>query len=451
MTSQIMIPFQGEGSDVEELTWAQRSTWEAMKAAGRSIVIGGVMAMPDGMTVDQIAGILRFAMCRHQSLRTRLRFAPDGRPLQVVSPSGEVALTVVDVPDGGDPAAAAEAIRARQELATFDYVNEWPVWITVVQYQGKVSHMVAMYSHLVVDGQGIAALGADLSNMDDAGGAFTVPVAGIQPAALARQQQTPAAQRQSAAALRHWERVLRSVAPRRFGPCDDRREPRFWELVCRSPALLYAVRAICARTAIDSGAVLLAAYAVAMARLTGNSPSVAHVVVHNRFRPGFEASVSNLAQYAPAVIEVRDATFDEIVAQTWRASITASKHAYYDAAAYHELVARISRERGDRIDTALYFNDRRGESRQAATGETSRQAILDALALTERRWGSRFDWYDGLFFLQIDEDPHAIAFAAWADTHHLAPADLDSFTHHFEAALVEAALDPACVLVGSGP
>jgi len=176
--------------------------------------------------------------------------------------------------------------------------------------------------------------------------------------------------------------------------------------------------------------VLLAAYAVTMARVTGMSPSVAHVVVNNRFRPGFEGSVSHLTQYAPAVIDVLDATFDEVVARAWRASIAANKHAYYDAAAYHELAARISKERGVRIDTACYFNDRRGESRNAAIGETSRRAVLDALPLTERRWGSRFDWYDGLFFLHLVEDPEAIAYEAWADTHHLAPTDLENFTRH---------------------
>jgi len=442
MTDQIMIGFQGDGSDVEEFTWAQRSIWEAMMAAGRSIVIGGAMAMPETTTVEQLAGILRFAMCRHQSLRTRVRFAQDGRPLQVVADSGEIPLYVVDVRDDENPAAVAEEIRARQELGTFDYASEWPVWMTVVRHKGTVSHMVAMYSHLAVDGQGIMALVDDLSNMDDPSGAFNAPVEGVQPVALARLQRTPEAQRQSAAALRHWERVLRTVEPSRFGPCEDKREPRFWEMVCRSPALLAAVQVVSARVGIDSGVVLLAAYAAAMARLTGKSPSVAHVVVHNRFRPGFKASVSHLAQYAPAVIDVRNATFDEVVFRAWRASIAANKHAYYDAAAYHELAARISQERGARIETACYFNDRRGESRNAVAGETSRQAIQDALILTERTWGNRFDWYDGIFFLQINEDPDAIAFAAWADTHHMAPADLMTFTHHFEAVVVEAALDP---------
>ncbi len=443
MTGQIMIPFQGEGSGVEELTWAQRSIWEAMRAAGRSIVIGGAMAMPQGTTVEQIAGILRFAVSRHQSLRTRLRFAEDGRPLQVVSPSGEVPLYVVDVPDGEDPGEAAEVIRARQELATFDYVNEWPVWMTVIQHRGGVSHMVAMYSHLAVDGRGIGALVTDLSNMDDQSGAFSAPVEGIQPVALAQQQRTPTAQRQSAAALRHWEGVLRTVEPRRFGPCHDAREPRFWEMCCRSRALLPAVQVVSGRTGRGSSVVFLAAYAVAMARVTGMSPSVAHVVVNNRFRPGFRESVSHLAQYAPAVIDVRDATFDEVVGRAWRASIAANKYAYYDAVAYHELADRIGRERGARVDTACYFNDRRGESRDAPAPESlSRQAILDALPLTQRRWGSRFDWYDGIFFLHIDDDPAGIAYVAWADTQHLAPADLEAFTHEFEAVVVEAALDP---------
>src|SRR5262245_44373721 len=122
MGEPVIVHFAGPGSDVEELNWAQRSIWESMKAAGRSIAIGGAMPLAAGTTVDDLAAILRFAMCRHPSLRTRLRFEPDGRPVQVVAGSGEIALTVVDVPDADDPAEAAEAVRARQELGTFDYV-----------------------------------------------------------------------------------------------------------------------------------------------------------------------------------------------------------------------------------------------------------------------------------------------------------------------------------------
>jgi hypothetical protein len=448
---EVIVRFQGLGSDVEELTWAQRSIWESMRAAGRSIAIGGLLAMPATTTVEEIAAILRYAMGRHPSLRTRLRFEPDGRPLQVVSASGEVGLAVVDVPDDGDPAEVAETIRARQELGTFDYVHEWPVWMTVVRHRDRVTHMVAMYSHLAVDGQGLAALVADLAHMDPATGATDAPVDGIQPADLARQQRTPAALRQSAAALRYWEGVLRSVAPRRFHACHDRREPRFWEYDCHSPALLLAVEAIAARTRATSGVVLLATYAVAMARVTGLSPSVAQVVVSNRFRPGFAPSVSHLAQYAPAVVDVAGATFDEVVSRARRASLAAHKYSYYDAAACHELIARVSRERGERIDTACFFNDRRDKSRDASDREPSRRAMLEALPRTQRRWGRRFDWYDGLFFLHINEAEGAISYTAWCDTHHLAPADLERFAREFEAVAIEAVLDPDAPAVGPAP
>jgi hypothetical protein len=447
MGESVIIRFHGPGSDVEELTWSQRSIWDSMVAAGRSIAIGGMVAMPAGTTVDQVATILRFATSRHQSLRTRLTFESDGRPRQVVSESGEIALTVVDVPDAGDPAATAEEIRARQELGTFDYVHEWPVWMSVVRHRGQVTHLVAMYSHLAVDGQGLAALVADLATMDPATGESAAPVEGVQPVDLARQQREPAAQRQSAAALRYWEGVLRSIPPRRFRACHDRREPRFWELDCHSPALLLAVRTIADRNRAGTGTVLLATYAVAMARVTGVNPSVAQVVVSNRFRPGFAGSVSHLAQYAPAVIDVADATFDDVVARARRAAMAANKYAYYDAAACAELIARVGRERGQRIDTACFYNDRRDESRDAVGPRPSREAVLDALPDTTRRWGRRFDWYDGLFFLHINEAHGAISYTAWADTHHLSPVDLESFVRQYESVAIEAILDPDALAV----
>ena len=125
------------------------------------------------------------------------------------------------------------------------------------------------------------------------------------------------------------------------------------------------------------------------------------------------------------MIDVADATFDVVVSRAHRAGTAANKYAYYDAAACEELIARVSRERGERIDTKCFFNDLREGSRDAYD-TPPREAILDALPRIERRWGNRFDWYDGLFFLHINDAQDGISYTAWADTHHLAPADLRS-------------------------
>lgn len=456
-TETVAVPFEGEGSGEGELTWAQRSIWESMRSAGRSIAIGGAMALPAGTEVADMARVLRFAMSRHQSLRTRLRFRDDGTPAQVVSASGEATLAVVDVPDDGDPAGAAEAIRARQELGTFDYAAEWPVWMTVVRHRGAAAYLVVMYSHLAVDGNGIAALVEDLATMDPRTGESSAAVRGIQPLDLARQQGTDASRRHSDAALRHWERLLRAIPAKRFPeladaglagaePADaiaaDPGEPPFWELECRSPAMFLAMQSVMLRTGVDSNVVLLAAYAAAMARLTGGV-SVAQIVVDNRFRPGFAGSVSHLAQYCPVAIDALDCTFDDATTRAWQASVMAAKYAYYDAAACHELIAKVGGDRGEPVETACFVNDRRTRSRAASGLTPAPEDVEDALPGTTRRWGRRFDWYDGLFFLHVDEAENAIAYSVWADTRRLPPAGIEAFARHFEDVVVEAAFDPS--------
>ena len=470
-TETVAVPFRGPGSGTGKLTWAQRSIWESMRAAGRSIAIGGAVPLPAGTTVEDMARVLRFAMSRHQSLRTRLAFEEDGVPTQVVAESGEATLYVVDVPDDADPALAAEAaesVRARQELGTFDYAEEWPVWMTVVRHRGAATHLVAMYSHLAVDGHGIAALVEDLASMDRRTGETSAPVPGVQPLDLAAQQDTDASRRHSDAALRHWERVLRAIPPRRFpeagvgvgvgadpgaeeAPASP--EPRFWELECRSPALFLAMQTVMLRTRVDSGVVLLAAYAAAMARLTGEGLSVAQIVVDNRFRPGFAGSVSQLAQYCAVAIDVRGCTFDDATTRAWQSSVMAAKYAYYDAAACDELVAKVSGDRGEPVETACFVNDRRTLSRAASGLTPSPEDVEEALPRTVRRWGRRFDWYDGLFFLHVDEAEGEVAYSVWADTRRLSPSGIQEFARHFEDVVVEAAFAPTAIAfaAGAGP
>jgi hypothetical protein len=95
------------------------------------------------------------------------------------------------------------------------------------------------------------------------------------------------------------------------------------------------------------------------------------------------------------------------------------------------------------VETACFVNDRRTGSRAASGLTPSPEDVEDALPGTVRRWGRRFDWYDGLFFLHVDEADDAVAYTVWADTRRLPPAGIEAFARHFEDVVVEAAFDPA--------
>ncbi len=429
-----------------------------MQHTGRTMNIGGVMPLPEGTPVEEIAAVLQFAVSRHQALRTTLQVdndrPPGVLPRQTVDESGETILHIVDIDETDDPAAIAEELRSRYETTAFDYANEWPVRMGVVRSAGALTHLVVQYSHLAVDGLGIDAIARDLAHRDPQTNRPTAPVSGTQPLQIAQAQASPAGRRQSDKALRYWENQLATVPAQRFTPSDDPREPRFWEIFCYSPAMHLAMRSISARTAAHTSHVLLAAYAVAIARVTRRTPSVAQLVVSNRFRPGFADAVTQLSQTGICVIDVADCVFDDVVARAWKASAGASLHGYYDGDAHQQLLDDIARRRGEKIDLSCFVNDRR----IVAPDEPppTEDELRAALPRTRLRWDRKQPIFDGSLFLQVDSAPDvnvpgrlvpeeqqqpAVYFAIWADTHALAPRDIEACARELEAVTVEAAFN----------
>ena len=430
-TSHVVVAFHGDGAGTEELTWGQRDVWDLMRRTGRTMNIGGTVPAAEGETVERVAAVLRLLVGRHQALRTRLSQVDGGPPRQVVSAAGEIALEVVDA--AGDPAEVAEQVRVRYQTTAFDPFTQWPVRMAVVRAGGTPTHIVVMYYHVVVDGFGINAIVRDLANLDPATGRATAPVEGTGPLELVREQRTPAALRAGAQSLRYWHRQLLRIPPAPpAGPPDAAGlgQPRFWEVVCGSPATALAVRRVSARTRVASGPVLLAAYAVATARLTGTATAVVQVIVSNRFRPGFAEAVGSLRQFGLCVIDVTG-PFDAVVGRAWSAAIGAYKHGYYDPVAHQELTAGH--------DLSCYLNDRRAEDRDEGTRPVpAEDDVRAALAATTVRWGVREDTYDGALYLHVEDDAN---YSLWGDTHRYTPDAIERCARDVETVLVEAALE----------
>jgi hypothetical protein len=452
MADRILVPFEGAGSGVGELSWGQQEIWRAMREQRSSLSNGAVTPLAAGTTIADVAAELRFIMGRHQSLRTRLRFRADGRrPEQVVASSGEIPLEVIDAADA-DPAAVAGTVHDRYKEKDFDYSGEWPVRMAVTTQRGVPTHSVVMYCHLSGDGFSVVPMAASLAEQDTVTGLGPAPAVGLaapsaavlEPLEQARWQRGPAGRRQSSMAMRHWERLLRTVPAGRFGDSGDKRRPRYWQALFSSPALLGAVRAICDRTKADATQVLLTALAVSLARVTGVNPVLTQVVVSNRFRPGLADTVSPVNQAGLCVIDVADITFDEAVRRTWRATAAGYKNAYYDPEERAAVIAAVARERGEDIDVSCYFNDRRMTTRQETAGPVPAEAELRAaLPLSVLDWGYRMDRPSERFFLHVNDAPGRIACEVCFDTHCVSPADAEACLRTLEAVAVSAAFDPA--------
>jgi len=92
MTENVVVQFAGDGSGVAELSWGQQYIWGVIQATDSSLPMGDARVLPLGQTVADVAAGLSFIMGRHQALRTKLRFGPDGRAQQVVYASGAITL-----------------------------------------------------------------------------------------------------------------------------------------------------------------------------------------------------------------------------------------------------------------------------------------------------------------------------------------------------------------------
>lgn len=432
---RIRVPFAGDGAGTGELTWGQQQVWRAMVEVGTSMSMGGVVAVQDGRTLDDFAAELRFFMSRYAAMRTLLRFAPDGTPSQEVFASGEAWLEVHEAASAEAAAALAAEVHAGWKARNFDYAAEWPIRMAVVRAGGAVTHVVVMVCHIATDGGGLATMVRELGRRDTIG-----PHTAMRPLELVAAQRT--GHRHTDAAMRYWEAQLRAIEPRRFAGSADRGEPRYRQLVWRSPALSLAAERLAALLGMDPGPVMLAAYAVAFGRVTGGTPFASQVIVSNRFRPGLAAVVSPLAQNGLVVFDVAGVTAAEAVERARQASMSASKHAYYDPQPRLALIDRIGKECGEELDLAVFYNERRLALR-APAHPPQEDAIRAALPATELVSEVPMAYFNEKLMINVDDVPDVVQITTEVDTAYLAAGDLRRLLHEMEAFVVAAALDPA--------
>ena len=445
----VLVPFEGEGSGISDLTWGQREILRGVRVQGRWMPIGGATALPPGVSVDDITASVKFILRRHQSLRTRLVFDAQGGVRQAVAASGELTIELYEAAPDEDAKQLADAVSRRFSEADFDEQRDWPVRVGTVSRNGAVEYAVFVYNHMMVDGMALSALLRDLSTMDPVTGDAPATTA-LQPLELVERQRSAAARRQHEASMRHWESVARAV-PDRESAAADPQDPPYLEMCFQSPAGLPAMRAVAARCGTETGPVLLAANAVALGRVTGISPVVLVTIVNNRFRPGLADAVLQAAQRSPCLLDVEGVPFEQVVAQARQVSLRAGLFGYFDAGECDRMLERVARERGERVDLSLYYNDRRTLAYQEPNpGAASEQdggpapeelgSLIDSLLpQTAVHWCERQPERDNKFFVHINDSPDALSLLICADSRFLGPAGLERVAREIEAVLVRAA------------
>jgi hypothetical protein len=390
-----------------------------------------IAELPPGMTVADAADRLRYMVSRHQALRTRLRLRTGAPPTQRCSASGAIPLEIVDAGDR-DPAEVAESVSEHYQEKPFDFETEWPVRMAVIRSGGVLTHEVLVILHTSIDAYGLTAL---MSDMDSRG-----TVTGVPPLEQARKQRSPAGQRHNTASLQYLERVLRAVSPSRFG------EPKYEvagidQIQYRSPATLLAIDAVAVRNRINTSPVLLASFAVGLARFTGVNPVLAMLMVSNRFRPGFANSVSALIQITPYLIDVADIGLDDAVARASHSALNAYKNAYYNPYEQDEVIERVERERGEEIDLSCFYNDRRQQDRGWSGAPPTAGEIRDALPRSTISWTGEINPPKRKLYFNVDDPPGCIEFMLSVDRGYFSRDDMLTLVREVESVAVEAALD----------
>lgn len=446
-TQTIEVPFAGEGSGSGGLNWGQQHIFGAIRNLGSSMNMCALRELEPTAAVEDLADELAFYLSRFQSMRTLLRFEPGRPPTQVVHASGVAPLRIVDVaPEADDDALAVTlaALVAEHEERSFDDEHEFPIRMVVVRRAGVPTHLLTVLSHFATDGAGAFAMYEDYLHRDPVTGLARGP-APTHPLDLTHQQATPAGRRQSDASLRYWERQLAALPPRRPTAAVPDTESRYRRATLRSVPLLLGATRIARRLDCDISAVLLGVFATALARLTGEQPSAAQMLVSNRFRPGMADIVGNVSQTGLFVVDVADATLDEVIERAQRAVTRTYKYAYFDLEQWKELLAKVERERGEEL-ALCYYNDRPSQRSGTAPGtEPSAAAVREAAAE-----GSEIEWSVLPFFnerlmVTIDDVPDsadAVAVLISADTWHVPRADMEKLARTMEELAVAAACDP---------
>ncbi|MCX5215064.1 condensation domain-containing protein [Kitasatospora sp. NBC_00240] len=448
---RVTVDFTGEGSGVDEMSWGMWEIWHAMVDQRSSLPIGGRMALPAGTTVAGVAEELRYLMSRFPSMRTLLRFDAAGWPTQELFGSGSTTLEVYDAGDG-DPDEVADQVEQHYRATDFAYATEWPVRMGMVRRDGMATHLISIMNHLVTDAVGGAIMLREVQERS------TAPVTGLQPLEQAGWQRSPAGQRQNGKALRHWERVLGTIPARRFPPVADQDTPRHRVGLFESRALRLAVPLIAERTGTDTQTVLQALYAVALRRINVTGPVVVRPVVNNRFRSDLSDVVCMVAQAGISVLDIGDSTVDEVVELTRRGALATFKHAYFHPEKLNELIARVSADRGERVDVQCFLNDRTSnrppeEGTASDTEELARQ-LRKAREDSGFRWTHQTEDTVSALYVAFDDLPDALLMEVQTNTHYFSSNDAEALAFGVEALAVEAALDPGTrtgPLVGDGP
>jgi hypothetical protein len=372
--TDVKVPFAGARSGTAKGTFGQRGVWGELKTLEphtQILNITSQVPVPPGLGLPDVLAAVGDLLLRHECLRTR--FWPDDRGVlwQEVAGDGEFTAEVWDFERGEDMDATARDAIDEIELARFQPGR--PVRILVCAVGETPLLMLIGVSHLAADMLSARLIRQDMADLL-AARAQTRPAPALpprrQPLDQAAFEQSPAALRDRARVHASWQSRLES-APRTMFPASPKPPtpqtpkpgPRFLHAILSSRALPLAVDVLARRHQVSTAITVMAAEAVMLGHQAAADHCAIQVSVGNRTAPDAACSTGVFKQHSLAVIDLRDASFAQIVRRTWKAWLLAQRTGMYDPVEIGALRRSVELSRGVALDLSCHFNDLRGATR----------------------------------------------------------------------------------------
>ncbi len=458
-----LVRFAAARSGICRATFGQRDMWDKLREMEPHTHVVNILQLikvPAGLTLDEVLAAIGDLVLRHECLRTRFRLDARDDLWQELTSSGDIPVELWDLDRTDDQDAAREEADQRLEGTDFDLTGSWPMRLLVGLVEGTPTAVMVSMSHIAVDMLSARLVRQDLANLLDAR-ACACPAPPLparrQPLDQAAFEASAAGQRTSERAMESWRRRL-EAAPRTMFPATPKtpQAARFVRAVISSQALPLAADVIARRARMSTAIVIMAAEAVLLAHQAGAGTCALQLSVGNRIAPELTWSAGMLRLHSLAVIDLRDASFEQVVSRTWAARVQAQRTGMYDPAEVSKQRRRIEWERGVALDLSSHFNDLR-ISTQPGANPASPERIVAAAATTTYTCSPIPAHYAKFLLRAVDEpgrgeELRRVALHAFTDTRVLPPATLRELMFGMERLLIWQATDPAAAgqLLDSG-
>jgi hypothetical protein len=394
----VPVAFTGRRAAEGPLTLGQLNILQWLSVAPKHVyaTVSGELAVPDGVSVDDVAETIAVLLTRHEGLRTT--YVAGEEPRQLIAADGVLMLDVCSLGVGrwgaSDRTAVAEALTRWLPTRGSMTIADFPVRVAVAvatDEDGQTERVIACaaeFSHMAVDYQGLEIVKREFAEMVRDRSTRRLGEPRHQPLDQAELEARPAARHQAKTALCYWQDQLERMPRQLYSAPRGEATGESLSVELSSVAAAMAVRWVAARTRASRSSIVLAAICTVLAQRTGYQELVLPMLSSNRFERHLSRYVGTLAQSCIATVDVSTGSFDALVRQTWTSVIEACRHGRYDAFERVAVGERIEHERGLCFSYEPMFNSLVAESWSAVNAriECRLEQMSAALRETELHW-----------------------------------------------------------------